>query len=155
MEPRNPYAAPDANADLQMPTGRLQAILVGAAVGNGIAYAVFGISGLAFMWVLVAQGVPTQELYVRAYAATGYLAFAHLLGFLSLVPGGYWSVKLSPDDSSSAALVAGALVAVLSLLGNLIPYDTPVPYWSRIASVVLPIPAFMLGAWWRNRARQE
>lgn len=148
----NPYAASNSVVEEQLPSGRTTAVLVGAAVGTGISYAVLFLSGLVFLWVLATQGVPTQELYSRAYQSTPYLAFAHALGFLCLVPGGYWSARLSKSKPLLTAVLAGCLVAAFTLLTNLIPYELPIPLWSRIASVVSAVPAFWLGALWWQRA---
>ena len=150
----NPYSAPTAIVeDAQVPPGRRTAVLIGAAIGCGISYAVLLIFGLVFLWILVAQGVPSQELYARAYQSTGYLVFAHLTSVFCLAPGGYWSTRLDPTNSLVSAVIAGALVSVFSMTSNLLPYELPIPMWSRILSVVIPIPAFSIGAlWWRREA---
>jgi hypothetical protein len=128
------------------------AVLIGAAVGSALSYVVLFIFGLVFLWVLVAQGVPGNESYARAYESTTYLAFAHAVGFICLLPGGYWASRLSQRRHSRNAALAGAMVAVFAVIGNLVPYYLPVPLWSRIASIILPIPAFLLGAWLQRRA---
>jgi hypothetical protein len=49
------------------------------------------------------------------------------------------------------ALLAGLLLSLFAFAQLLIPYEVPNPTWSRIASVVIPVPAFLLGAlWWRK-----
>jgi hypothetical protein len=98
------------------------------------------------------QGVPTQELYSRAYQSTPYLVFGHALGFLCLLQGGYWSARLSKDKPLLTAALAGGLLAAFSLLTNFLPYEFPIPLWSRIASVVESVPAFWFGALWWQRA---
>ncbi|MCR6480699.1 hypothetical protein NU688_31410 [Variovorax sp. ZS18.2.2] len=128
------------------------AVLIGAAVGNALSYVVLFIFGLVFLWVLVAHGVPGNESYARAYESTSYLLFAHVVGFLCLLPGGLWAAKLSESSHIRNAVVAGALVAAFVLLGNLVPYSLPIPLWSRVASVVLPVPAFILGAMLQRRS---
>jgi hypothetical protein len=149
----NPYAVPESALEEQLPSGRATAVFIGAAVGNGISYAVLFLSGLVFLWALATQGVPTQELYSRAYQSTPYLLFAHTLGFLCLLPGGYWSARLSKDKPLLTASLAGCLLAAFTLSTNLIPYELPISLWSRIASVVESVPAFWLGAlWWRRAA---
>lgn len=142
----NPFAAPNAPLSEPLPKSGAAAVFVGAAVGNGTSYVVLFMFGLVFFWVLVAQGVPTQELYARAYQSTSYLLFAHFIGLICLVPGGYWSARLSPDRPVVYALLAGAVVSAFSVLSNLLPYDLPIPLWSRVASVILPFPGFLLGA---------
>jgi hypothetical protein len=103
--PRNPYAAPSSAVGDTVPhMGSAMAILLGAAIGNGIAYAVLSVCGVVFLWVLTAQGVPAQELYVRAYQSNSYLLFAHVVGLVCLLPGGYWgarAVRAIPRRSSS------------------------------------------------------
>ena len=148
----SPYAAPNSLLDAPHSSGRVTAVLIGAAVGVGISYAVLFLSGLIFLWVLTTQGVPIQELYSRAYQSTPYLAFAHAFGFLCLVPGGYWSARLSITKPLLTAVLAGSLVTAFSLSTNLLPYELPIPLWSRIVSVVSSVPAFCLGALWWQRA---
>lgn len=149
---------PLSNMQLPSPAPQVQsvssatAVLVGAAIGNGLSYAVLFVFGLLYLWVLVAQGVPGNDAYARAYESMPYLVFAHLVGFLCLVPGGVWAAKLSSNSHIRNAALAGLLVAVFALLGNLVPYYLPVPVWSRVASVLLPLPAFLLGAVLQRRA---
>jgi hypothetical protein len=128
------------------------AVLLGAAVGMSLSYVVLFVCGLLFLWVLVAQGVPGAESYARAHDSTAYLIFAHALGFACMVPGGLWAARFSERAHTRNAALAGLLVALFALLGNLVPYHLPVPFWSRIASAVIPIPAFMLGAALRRNA---
>jgi hypothetical protein len=148
----NRYAAPNAPLDENTPSSSATAVLIGAAIGNGISYAVLFVFGLVFLWSLALQGVPTQDLYVKAHQSTSYLAFAHVVGFLCLIPGGYWSARLSPHKPLLTALLAGGIVAAFTATANLIPYELPIPLWSRITSVVTAFPAFALGAAWRQRA---
>jgi len=146
-----PYAAPSAEVRDPEPDSSQTAVLVGAAVGNGVSYAALFLMSLVFLWVLRAQGVAPQELYVRAYQSTGYLLFAHAVAFLCCAPGGYWSARLGPARPYLNAALAGSIVSALALSANLMPYDLPIPLWSRIASVVIPLPAFLLGARWQRR----
>ena len=152
--PRNPYAVPSSTVeDTEPKVGGSVAVLLGAAIGNGISYAVLFICGLVFLWVLTAQGVPTQELYSRAYQSNSYLIFAHIVGLVCLLPGGFWTARLSRERPLFNALLAGLLISALALTQNLAPYNLPIPLWSRIASAVIPIPAFLLGAFWWRRVR--
>jgi hypothetical protein len=128
------------------------AVLIGAAIGNSLSYAVLFVLGLFFLWVLVAQGIPGNDAFARAYESTRYLVFAHLVGFLCLVPGGLWAARLSETSHIRNATLAGLLVAGFALLGNLVPYYLPIPLWSRVASVLLPVPAFVVGAVLQRRA---
>ncbi len=134
------------------PVGTKVAIVIGAAIGNGLSYAVLFVFGLIFLWTLVAGGIPGNEAYVQAYESTAYLLFAHAVGFLCLLPGGAWTAKLSGRSCIRNAAIAGCLVAVVALLSNLVPYYVPIPFWSRLASVLLPVPAFVMGAMWQIRA---
>ncbi|HEV6968675.1 hypothetical protein [Roseateles sp.] len=122
------------------------AALLGAAVGIASSYVVLFISGLVFVWALVWSGVPENESYARAYESTAYLAFAHALGFVCMLPGGLWAARFSERAHTRNAAIAGLLVALFALTANLVPYYLPVPLWSKVASTILPIPAFMLGA---------
>jgi hypothetical protein len=137
---------------LLRPVGSVSAVVIGAAIGNGLSYAVLFTMGLVFLWALVARGVPGHEAYGRAYESTWYLVFAHSGGFLCLVPGGLWAARLSARSHVRNAALAGVLVTLFALLGNVVPYYLPVPLWSRIASVLLPVPAFVLGAYLQRRA---
>jgi hypothetical protein len=127
------------------------AVLISAAIGIALSYVILFIFGLIFLWVLVVQGVPANQSYARAYESTSYIVFAHGVGFLCLLPGGLWTAKLSSSLPIRNAAVAGVLVAVFAAIGNLIPYDLPIPFWSRIASILLPVPAFICGALLQHR----
>ncbi|MFT3735286.1 MAG: hypothetical protein QM776_09705 [Rhodocyclaceae bacterium] len=151
----NPYSAP--RSELEEPSGtttdsQLVAIVIGAAIGNGISYTVLFIMGLVFLWVLAMQGVPAQETYMQAYQSVPYLVSCHTIGFLCLIPGGYWSARLSRNRHLMTAALAGGLVVLFALMANLLPYELPVPFWSRVVSVVASIPAYLLGAkLWQRR----
>jgi hypothetical protein len=147
----NPYAAPRAPLPEPAPSGRITAVLIGASIGNGIAYAVLALLGMGYFWLLAMQGVPTEQLYAHAFASTYYLVFAHAVGSVCLVPGGYWSARLSPNAGTAAALWAAAIVAALAALDHLAPFELPIPAWSRVASLLAPFPAFWLGAVLRAR----
>lgn len=152
MEHINPYAAPTSEMkEIEPVDSAATAILIGVAIGTGTAYAILSLSGLVFLWILTTQGVPAQQLYVRAYQSTGYLLLAHALGFLCELPGGYWSARLSNIRPANNALLAGLLGSALAFAQNLTPYELPVPVWSRIVSIVVPVPAFLLGALWQRR----
>ena len=60
--PANPYAAPaSAIRDIEPTKSATAAILLGAAIGNGAAYAALGLCGLVFLWLLTLQGAKPQE----------------------------------------------------------------------------------------------
>jgi hypothetical protein len=151
VEAVTPYSAPSSEVKDPKANSSSTAILVGAAVGNGVSYAVLFLMGLVFLWVLAAQGVSQQELYARAYQSTGYLVFAHVVALVCCAPGGLWSARLGPDKPYRNALLAGSIVSALALSANLMPYELPIPLWSRVASVIIPLPAFLLGAYWQQR----
>jgi hypothetical protein len=139
--------------DNQSQCSPVTAILLGFSIGNGVSYAFLYIFGTVFLWILSAQGVPSQELYSRAYQSTEYLILAQSVALLTIIPGGYWCARLSPKNHIANALIAGLLLSLFSFVQLLIPYDVPNPTWSRIASVVIPVPAFLFGAlWWRKYA---
>lgn len=153
----NPYATPHAPPPEQASHPRLTAVLIGAAIGNGIAYAVLWVISIGFLWLLTLQGVPTEELYFRAYASTPYLVLAQTVAFICLLPGGYWSARLSPSNGAAVALWAALLIAGLAALEYISPYQQPLPAWSRVVSLVSPFPAFWLGAviWYRRDAARS
>lgn len=122
------------------------AVLIGAAVGNGISYAVLFVCGFFFLWYLVASGVPADQAYVKAHESTGYLAFAHIVAFACLLPGGVWTAKLSQVAPVRNAFIAGLVVSALTLLAYFMPYDLPAPNWSRAVAVLCPIFAYLVGA---------
>lgn len=157
ISPHDPYAAPSSSPvehKLASCNG-ITAILVGAAVGNGIVYATLFVTVWVYLWGLSAAGVPDADLYTRAYESTWYLLFAHLVGLLSLLPGGYWSARLSTERHLFHAMLAGLIISGFSLLQCTFPYELPIPLWSMIVSVVVPIPAFLLGAMWERRAASQ
>jgi hypothetical protein len=123
------------------------AVVIGAAIGNGISYGVLSVAGVIFLRVLVAEGIPGNETYFRAYQSVGYLIVAHSIGFACLVPGGYWSARLGPMSSYRNAFNSGALLSLLVLIETYVPYNIPVPLWSQIASFFMPIPSFLLSAY--------
>lgn len=153
----NPYAPPRAAlAEPSRSAGNVIAVLVGAAIGAGVAYVVLSLCSLVLVWVLFAQGVPSADIPARAYEATGYLAFAHVIAFVCGLPGGYWSARLSASRWLRNAILGGVLVSLFTLLLNLVPYYVPIPLWSRAMSLLTPVPAFIVGAWWwRTRGHRS
>jgi hypothetical protein len=150
----NPYAQPSSSVgDTAEPNNNATAVFVGAAVGNGTAYAVLFLFGLGFMWILKVQGVPEQELYARAYQSTAYVFLAHIVGMLCCLPGGYWSARLGRQRPYFNSFLAACVVAAFTFATYLMPYALPIPFWSRVVSVVTPFLGFLLGAhWWRRLA---
>jgi hypothetical protein len=149
-----PYAPPKSQVTVaDEPGNRATAVFVGAAIGNGTAYAVLFIFGLIFMWGLAAQGIPSNELYARAYQSTIYLIFAHVVGLLCCLPGGYWSARLSRDSPYFNSFLAAGLVVLVTFAAYLMPYEVPIPFWSRVTSLIAPFAGFLLGAHWWRRSR--
>jgi hypothetical protein len=139
------------SSTLSKPTAAI-AVVVGAAVGYGLSYAVLFTSGLVFLWGLVFSGIHPNEAYAKAYESTAYLVFAHMIGFACLVPGGLWAAKLSQSSATRNAFAAGVVVIFFAALANLVPYYLPIPYWSRVVSLLAPVPAFLLGAYMHRNA---
>ncbi len=152
MDP-NPYTPPQAPLVDHSTRSPLAAVVVGAAVGYGLVYVALVLINFGYFWTLTLQGVPQEELYYRALGSTAFLLFGHLAMCPCMVAGGYWSSRLSPGGAVGAALSSAALVAALALLDMFGPFDLPIPFWSRVLSLVLPFPAFWLGAmlWRRHR----
>ena len=148
-----PYAPPNSQVGNTIePCGSASAVFVGAAVANGTCYAVLLISGNIFTWILTGQGVPSHELYARVYQSSAYLVFGHALGVLCCVPGGYWSARLGPEKPYFNSLVSASIVVLLTLAAFFVPYELPIPFWSRVVSVGAPFAGFLVGAhWWRRR----
>ena len=151
----NPYIAPKSQSGkIIEPRQSATAIFVGAAIGNGTCYAVLFMFGTIFMWMLTAQGVPSHELYVRANQSSTFLILVHVVAVLCCLPGGYWSAKLGPEKPYVNSLLAAGVVAFLTFAAYFVPYELPIPFWSRVVSVVSPFAGFLLGArWWRRCAR--
>lgn len=128
-------------------------MVVGFCVGVGGSYVALFTSGLIFLWVLIAQGIAPENVYAQAYQSTPYLIYAHILGFVTTAPGGYWTARLSSDGTLWQVIFAGSLMTIFAFVQLAIPYELPIPWWSQIASVVTPIPAFVAGMYlWKHRA---
>jgi YD repeat-containing protein len=155
-KPRNPYAAPQSHVGQQESAGSAAgAALIGAFVNLGAYWAVASIPGWIDMWTLVGAGVPSAQVFWRAYQSTPFLLLEHGIGLACQAFGGYWAAKLCPHSARKSAAIAGAMTAVFALLQDtLTPYDLPIPMWSRALSVLMPIPAFAFGALlWQRRGR--
>jgi hypothetical protein len=149
----NPYAAPRGDVGGAEPASQITAVVISAAIGIGVAYISVVIVSVVCLWRFVLQGASPENAYALTYQSMGYLLGAHASGFASSAIGGYWSAALSSERRLRAALLAGCFVSAFALLQVLWPYDLPVPFWSVLASVVIPIPAFPLGAWYWLRSR--
>jgi hypothetical protein len=142
-----PYAPPNSQVGTTTePGSSVTAVLVGAAVGNGTCYAVLLIFGNIFMWILTGQGVPSHELYGHIYQSNAYIVFAHAVGLMCCIPGGYWSARLGPEKPYFNSSFAACIVALVTFAAYLVPYALPIPFWSRVISVVAPFAGFLLGA---------
>jgi hypothetical protein len=90
------YAPPRSGVNTQRPEpSGMTPILVGAAIGAGASYVLLTLSGLAFFWLLAVQGVPSQELYARAYQTTWYVLAAYMVSAGCYAFGGYWTSRLA------------------------------------------------------------
>ena len=153
MPSDRPYAPPEADVGLGQPEARdSTASVVGAIIGLGSYYVAATVTALVVLWALIAQGVAAQQAYARLYELTWYILFAHALGALCLAYGGYWSARLSKSKPRRNALWSGLLALAFSLLQILLPYELPIPAWSNALSLLVPVPAFLLGAWWHSRS---
>jgi hypothetical protein len=150
----NPYAPPLATNPEHEARGRsLTPVVIGVAIGGGLVYITLMPIGNLFLWVLFAQGVPTDQLYVRLCESPFYLGLAHLLGFCALTPGGYWAIRLDSERKLASAFWAGLAYAVFCLSTFMVPYSQPFPLWSNVLSLIIPIPAYLLGGAWALRKR--
>jgi hypothetical protein len=148
VDPSNPYAAPRTEVGRGSPAGDATAVAVGSALGVGVAYAAQFFFLLVFLWVLVAQGVPRTDTYARAYESNEIFVLLLVANFLGGLVGGYWSARLSTGRRRRSAVLAGVTVALFTALQYyLLPYYLPGPAWSRIASILLPVPTFSVGGW--------
>ena len=151
MMNRSPYAPPESELSVghqDEANKRYPAvILAGAAIGEGLSYLILTVFGLVLLQVLVSQGVPVKDLYTRAYSTNWYVLFAHFVGFCCMTFAGVWVSRLSPSKKYSNAAISGAILMLFALLQNFYPFDLPIPFWSRVLSFALPIPAYLLGVW--------
>ena len=151
----NPYALPKAPLAAAEPArGLTTAVLIGAAVANGVWYAVGYCYSQGWIWALFLQGVAIEALEVRYMESVAAISIAHVLGFACMMPGGYWAARLCTGHPYLSAVLAGGLFLVFTAMQFVLPYEMPVPNWSRALSLLLPIPAFLLGAWWRRAAER-
>jgi hypothetical protein len=148
MEARNPYAGPIAPVEDPPLQGSAGAIFVGAMAGTGAAYMAMSLAGLAYVQLLLSQGVPIDHISGQLYGSPGFLVLDHALGFVGEAIGGYWVARLSTREPVAQACKAGAVNSLLSLMQFASPYVAMLPVWSRIASFVIPVVAFIAGAYW-------
>ncbi len=153
--PANPFRPPDsAPAPAQAPAPLLVPVFVGTSVGTGSYYLTANVVGFAFMWWLTATGTPLARLYREVYANVPFVLASHVLASACMALGGYWAARIDATGRRRPALLCAVATIVLVLLQDALPYDLPIPGWSRIASLVLPIPLYLAGAaLWRRRAQ--
>ena len=142
----NPYRPPET-APQPEPAGTPTAmpIFVGVTVGMGLWYVVGSLSSLVFGWWLTLAGVPTAQLFQRFYTDAPFLACCHILTFLCMATGGFWATGAS-GGRRSAALISGLALTMFVVLQFATPYTVPYPGWSRLLSLLLPLPAYLVGA---------
>ena len=150
----NPYSAPnDPFEEMQPSSSGLKAVIIAAAVGNGILYFAASVLAWAYMWHLSAQGATGMDLYLPLYQSTGYLLVAHVIGVFAMLTGGYWCARLSNDRRLFRAAMAGLIIVVQVILHLTSPHGQPYPFWTCVASLVMPIPVYVAGAMlWRRPA---
>jgi len=148
----DPYAPPVADIqDHGKGRASLAPIASSFLIGCGLMMVISVAISYVFLWSWVAQGVPTEQLYVRLFASSAYLSLAHFAGFSGLVASGYWAIRLDPERQLSTAFWAGTAYLAFEVVSSVTPYNNPTPLWSQILSLVAPIPAFLLGGVWARR----
>jgi hypothetical protein len=154
----NPYTPPTSHIpDPELTGSSATAIIIGAAIGIGIAYLVLSPIDQAYFWILTFQGVPTDALYARAFQNTPYVVVTHVIGFVCCMPGGFWSARLSRRNPVRNAILAGIAITVFTAIQSIVPFPVPVPMWSQWATILIPLPAFFAGGflWQRSASKLD
>jgi hypothetical protein len=148
--PEHRYAPPSAHVEDVAPVeSAVLSVFVGAAVGNGAAYGVLSVVGVAYLWILVLGGVPAERVYSEIYGSVPFLLFNHLLGFACEAVGGYWCARLSRSRSVARAFACGLLGSALAGIQVTSPFAGIIPIWSRLLSVLIPTVGSVVGARYR------
>ena len=90
------------------------AVLVGAAVGNGMGYASSYLTSMAILWALVKLGMTAQDAHRWMSSSPATLAPLTLVGLWGLAFGGYWTARLQPMTPFKSAGLAGILMMTLT-----------------------------------------
>lgn len=120
----------------------------GACIGLGAFYLPGVVISTVFLWILVSQGVSINQVYVEFYKTESFTITCHVIGFVAMSYGGYWSAKLSSRNPVWHAFIAGILVSMMASTSLMSPYELPIPSWSKFISVVCPTVAYVFGALW-------
>jgi hypothetical protein len=130
---------------------RWQAAFLGGAVAIA-ASAFFGtLESNILLWVLTQRGMSPQEAYAQLFESTGANLASAAVDFLCNAAGGCVASSLA----SKRFIVYGIAVGVISLLFVGVMYSTPISYpsnaWTVAYSVLIPVPAAVLGGYFHAR----
>ncbi len=127
------------------------AVLFGAMVSCGLSNAIVFAVTSGYFWLHNTPGVPATASDVSTLAFTLTLIGAQVLSLIGPLAGGGWVVKLSASGLSRNTLLASLFAAGLCVWVQRLPHDLPVPLWSSIATLALPLFALPLGVWLYKR----
>ncbi|MBC3935514.1 hypothetical protein H8K47_09085 [Undibacterium sp. CY7W] len=127
------------------------AVLFGATASCGLSNAIVFAVTSGYFWLNNTPGVPATASDVSTLAFTLTLIGAHLLSLIGPLAGGGWLAKLSASGLTRNTLLASLFAAGLCVWLQRLPHDLPVPLWSSIATLVLPLFALPLGVWLYKR----
>ncbi len=127
------------------------AIVFATMVSSGLSNIVLFCVTSGYFWLHNTPGVPATASDVSTLAFTLTLIGAHLLSLIGPLAGGGWVVKLSASGLTRNTLLASLFAAGLCVWLQRLPHDLPVPLWSSIATLVLPLFALPLGVWLYKR----
>ena len=122
------------------------------------AVSIAGLASVAMTVLTVAWfavfGIPRPEEARDLLMSPFYLVFSQLVFCTFQIAGGSFSAWLSRDRQLFSALGAGLLCSTYSLLQCILAIVQPLPLsgWSAAASIVLPIPACLMGGAVMKRA---
>jgi hypothetical protein len=131
----------------------LTAVLAGFIFGTGISFILQTVSGVALSWLLMGTGVRTEDLYSAMAESPVINVWAHILNVAAVMSAGAGSALLRPSNPFMAALLVGGVMLGFVVLQFIVPYEHQAPLWSKLASLAIPVPAAIAGAWlWKIRA---
>lgn len=122
----------------------IKAIVFGTAVDVGGSFVVALVSVVAAGAILVAQGVPQDQLEARLQEDTGFVISSLVIGLAFSALGGFIAARVAKYRE----LAHGAATAVVALglaVLTLAAAKTPPP-WYEVLSYVLILPATLFGA---------
>jgi hypothetical protein len=143
----NPFRPPaSATPPPESPTSTLRAVFFGLTVACGCYYLAGSLAGWTYAWALVLTGTPVAHLAIDLYSSPPFLLFCHALAAASAVTGGFWATRVDDSHARRPAFICGVLSVLLGLVLQATPFDLPIPTWSRLLGLVLPIPMYLVGA---------